>query len=629
MPATSTSPVKILLDLGIDLDNLSSEEDYLSALMEASAMLQASGQTDQRFKILTDEVRAVRKSRKAAAPSKGMKASYKRISAASFKRGKKSSQGINKVFSAGPSQGGQGGDLLVIKEKVVSIEALLGEQYKLQEENAKDAKEEAEKKKRSLKERLLEGGKNVWGGIKKVAGTVLKPFKSIWTQILDFIKTVFLGKVLKNILEWGAKKENQSKITSIFKFLKDWWPVLLTAYLAFGNGLSKFVLGLVGKLAIWGAKLLAKVIPALFKAIAAMGPKGWLALGLGAGAIGLTAYMSRKDDPDLVGQEEGGQQDTTTDGSTEETQKLNKGGQVAGSGNTDTVPAMLTPGEFVMSKGAVQRYGADTLAGMNAAAGGTNIPTLMGGYNEGGFAKPGVVTDPKEKAQQEAYMLKFVNEERLLQGLEPLNDLTYAPGVELTKMMGPGPKTTETSDTDMNFDTGMKSTWKTKSRGGETIFQGSSEMITQEDRDKFFAANPHAAQLVALKDQMELDALGADISASAKMNGGGLVRGFKEGGLVQGFQGGGSVGVLGGIGNIMQGRTWGGESRGQIGRSVSKVKNISKLSKKKPKVVVVDESPSVDSSESQLPQSRSREIPNFDATAKRSPRKMEVLGISL
>ena len=200
MPATSTSPVKILLDLGIDLDNLSSEEDYLSALMEASAMLQASGQTDQRFKILTDEVRAVRKSRKAAAPSKGMKASYKRISAASFKRGKKSSQGINKVFSAGPSQGGQGGDLLVIKEKVVSIEALLGEQYKLQEENAKDAKEEAEKKKRSLKERLLEGGKNVWGGIKKVAGTVLKPFKSIWTQILDFIKTVFLGKVLKNIL---------------------------------------------------------------------------------------------------------------------------------------------------------------------------------------------------------------------------------------------------------------------------------------------------------------------------------------------------------------------------------------------------------------------------------------------
>ena len=40
---------------------------------------------------------------------------------------------------------------------------------------------------------------------------------------------------------------------------------------------------------------------------------------------------------------------------------LNKGGTVPGSGNTDTVPAMLTPGEFVMSKGAVQKYGVDTL----------------------------------------------------------------------------------------------------------------------------------------------------------------------------------------------------------------------------------------------------------------------------
>ena len=45
---------------------------------------------------------------------------------------------------------------------------------------------------------------------------------------------------------------------------------------------------------------------------------------------------------------------------------------------------MLTPGEFVMSKGAVQKYGADTLAGMNAAAGGTNKPTVISEYNKGG-----------------------------------------------------------------------------------------------------------------------------------------------------------------------------------------------------------------------------------------------------
>ena len=70
---------------------------------------------------------------------------------------------------------------------------------------------------------------------------------------------------------------------------------------------------------------------------------------------------------------------------------FNKGGQVPGSGNKDTVPAMLTPGEFVMSKGAVQQYGVDTLAGMNAAAGGTNIPTIMSGktgYSGGGLVQP-------------------------------------------------------------------------------------------------------------------------------------------------------------------------------------------------------------------------------------------------
>jgi len=48
---------------------------------------------------------------------------------------------------------------------------------------------------------------------------------------------------------------------------------------------------------------------------------------------------------------------------------FNTGGKVPGSGNKDTVPAMLTPGEFVMSKGAVNKYGTDTLENMNAAAG--------------------------------------------------------------------------------------------------------------------------------------------------------------------------------------------------------------------------------------------------------------------
>jgi hypothetical protein len=53
---------------------------------------------------------------------------------------------------------------------------------------------------------------------------------------------------------------------------------------------------------------------------------------------------------------------------------FNQGGEVPGQGREDTVPAMLTPGEFVLTKDAVNQVGADTLYGMNAAAGGTAKP---------------------------------------------------------------------------------------------------------------------------------------------------------------------------------------------------------------------------------------------------------------
>jgi len=66
----------------------------------------------------------------------------------------------------------------------------------------------------------------------------------------------------------------------------------------------------------------------------------------------------------------------------------NKGGKVPGSGTGDIVPAMLTPGEFVMSKGAVDQIGADKLMEMNAAGGGTNKPKLM--KFAGGGMVPGI-----------------------------------------------------------------------------------------------------------------------------------------------------------------------------------------------------------------------------------------------
>ena len=54
---------------------------------------------------------------------------------------------------------------------------------------------------------------------------------------------------------------------------------------------------------------------------------------------------------------------------------FNKGGFVPGSGNSDTVPAMLTPGEFVIRKKSAQAMGGETLGAINKYAKGGKILT--------------------------------------------------------------------------------------------------------------------------------------------------------------------------------------------------------------------------------------------------------------
>ena len=59
--------------------------------------------------------------------------------------------------------------------------------------------------------------------------------------------------------------------------------------------------------------------------------------------------------------------------------KRNSGGSIPGMSSKDTVPAMLTPGEFVMSKPAVNRVGLGTLRGLNKGS--------IKGFNKGGFVQ--------------------------------------------------------------------------------------------------------------------------------------------------------------------------------------------------------------------------------------------------
>ena len=103
------------------------------------------------------------------------------------------------------------------------------------------------------------------------------------------------------------------------------------------------------------AESLSKVLEALKPIIPLLGAMAGVKLAglLGAGAKGLGGALARRNAGGPIG--------------------LNRGGMVPGTGNTDTVPAMLTSGEFVIRKNSVRKIGADNLARMNAtgfAAGG-------------------------------------------------------------------------------------------------------------------------------------------------------------------------------------------------------------------------------------------------------------------
>ena len=249
------------------------------------------------------------------------------------------------------------GILQSIAESVDSIRDTLIQRQESGEEGAEGRRIKAEQAEFDAREKDLEKKKR-FEGLQKIGGKVLAPVKSLWERIWNFIKTIFLGKILLNFLQWIANPANQQKIRSFIRFVKDWWPALLAAVLLFGTGFGAMITNLTVAISLWIPKMLG-AIKAL-GAIAVAG--GGLAVAGGKGAWNF------------------GRKAVSAFGAT---RRFNEGGIVPGSGNSDTVPAMLTPGEVVMNKGAVQQYGADTLLGMNAAAGGNNKPSFSGGRGGG------------------------------------------------------------------------------------------------------------------------------------------------------------------------------------------------------------------------------------------------------
>ena len=223
-------------------------------------------------------------------------------------------------------------------------------------------RKEREREKRGKREKLIEslkGGVNTAASAgKKIVNTLVSPFSNIWQAITKFLKTVVIGALFNQALFWFSKEENQKKMERVGRFLKFWWPSLLAGYALFFTPIGNLVSG-VGMILGAGLPLLAGLI-AKFPLISAV---------IGTGLLG-TAFITNKMKDKSLREEE----DTPV-------QEFSTGGFVSGPAGRDRVPAKLTAGEFVMSRGAVQNYGVGTLASMNAAGGGTNRggPNYYGG----------------------------------------------------------------------------------------------------------------------------------------------------------------------------------------------------------------------------------------------------------
>ena len=179
------------------------------------------------------------------------------------------------------------------------------------------------------------------------------------------------------ILDWFGDPANKDKIQSIFRFLKDFWPVIAAGVIALMGPIPSFVAAIA--LAFGFVPKIIDFVKSIFglnkdvdKEIKNQ-EKDYEKNTRGTAFDTDTEEKEQQVKPEETPPEQQDAEKMNKGGMVPDrgnVTKMNKGGEVPGQGNTDTVPAMLTPGEFVLTKDAVNQVGADTLYNMNAAAGG-------------------------------------------------------------------------------------------------------------------------------------------------------------------------------------------------------------------------------------------------------------------
>ena len=261
--------------------------------------------------------------------------------------------GVMLASLSSPSEG-IGKDIMDIKETMSSILATLVAQEKFEMKQFLDMQRREENLRRSGRENRLETDSKGMKILKSSVDKVVRPVMGIFQRIFNFFFAILGGRLLMGLLNFFSNPRNSRLVDGIAKFIEGNFGLIMTGVTAAGIGL----------LTLGGA---LKTAIAIFRA-------AQLGLGITPSLTGAgTAGVQRAGGAGAVKAVKGG---NIIKNISRIFLRRGTGGIVPGSGSNDTVPAMLTPGEVVISKPAAQKFGISNLLAINAAAGAKSKPII-------------------------------------------------------------------------------------------------------------------------------------------------------------------------------------------------------------------------------------------------------------
>lgn len=295
-----------------------------------------------------------------------------------------------------------------VSDDLKGIEEALDKILKeIRADNAEEKKQAELERRQKIRKRRVSREKLLEKSQQKVASVVNKlftPVRGILDKLFRFIFFGLLGKAFQSFINWFSDPANKEKVASMFRFLKDFWPAILGGLALFFTPLGGFVRGLFGIVTKLGPKLfgliakypkIAAAVTAaglLFKAATKQSPDPERA------AKGKTQLEDTQDfggmigaplSGDMLGFNQGGVIPVGSDKLYNVSNYFGRpierasgkitsttGTKIKGAG-PDTQLIAAQPGEFIISKNAVNTYGSQFFMNLNREGGGTNIPNFV------------------------------------------------------------------------------------------------------------------------------------------------------------------------------------------------------------------------------------------------------------